>query len=631
MLAAACLLAAAPGARADERILEFFSDIKVERSGDLLVTENIRVRSEGRLIKYGLQRDFAGLYRDAEGNRRSAALDVLSMRRDGRPEPFAVSRLPDGLRLVTGKPDVSFRMGEYQYSLVYRVSRQLQADGARDRLAWDATGRSWALPVDKVRVRIVLPDDAPVSDAVVAARGGGAPGRLDVREAGRAVFVSTRTLAPGEGMEVDVAWPAGAVERPGPLRAWWHDVQDRAELWVAGGGAALLIVYYLLAALSLRRSGPRTRERLDDPPEGLSAPALRYIDRKGYDRWTFLAGMMELLSRRSVGVLVRQDGRYIERLPNHTGGDGRHDPLLNGMLGRFFASGPPQAESPALGGQRRRETASAGAWFSGDRTLLRLDGLYRHCYDEAQRDQRERLEETYARSLFVDGSDRARHGFYLWLAMTVALVGLGIVRVGTLRSWEAWSLLLPLPAVPALFALYAQWRAGATSLASRAVLGVLALACLAGGVWGVVTHVAPLPLLAASLAPLALLAMVCAAFLFLRGYTRQGAALRAQVDAFRRFLARPEPAAGPEAGLARYERYLPYALALGTERKWSAAHAGWRAGAAGALADMRARYGGVYDPLAQARAVMRSLDRWSATAARARPARSGEETGVGPG
>jgi len=114
--------------------------------------------------------------------------------------------------------------------------------------------------------------------------------------------------------------------------------------------------------------------------------------------------------------------------------------------------------------------------------------------------------------------------------------------------------------------------------------------------------------------------VMCAGLVGLKGYTGQGKALRAEVEGFRRFLAQPallEPL-DPDAALARYERYLPYALALGVGRRWVAAHAPARAAAPADLRDMQTRYGGDHDVLLRPRAVMASLDRWAARAAPAR-------------
>ena len=43
---------------ADERILEFHSDIRVMRDGWIEVTERIKVRSEQKRIQRGIYRDF---------------------------------------------------------------------------------------------------------------------------------------------------------------------------------------------------------------------------------------------------------------------------------------------------------------------------------------------------------------------------------------------------------------------------------------------------------------------------------------------------------------------------------------------------------------------------------------------
>ena len=51
-------------AAADERILNFHSDILVFESGWIEVTETITVRAEGQRIRRGIYRDFPTRYRD---------------------------------------------------------------------------------------------------------------------------------------------------------------------------------------------------------------------------------------------------------------------------------------------------------------------------------------------------------------------------------------------------------------------------------------------------------------------------------------------------------------------------------------------------------------------------------------
>ena len=70
LLCVACtLLGVFASARADERILEFHSEISVATDASMLVDETIRVRAEGDRIRHGIYRDFPTDYRDRFGNR----------------------------------------------------------------------------------------------------------------------------------------------------------------------------------------------------------------------------------------------------------------------------------------------------------------------------------------------------------------------------------------------------------------------------------------------------------------------------------------------------------------------------------------------------------------------------------
>ena len=54
---------------ADERILDYHSDIQVRPDSSIEVHETIRVRSEGRSIRHGIFRDFPTTYTDKVGSR----------------------------------------------------------------------------------------------------------------------------------------------------------------------------------------------------------------------------------------------------------------------------------------------------------------------------------------------------------------------------------------------------------------------------------------------------------------------------------------------------------------------------------------------------------------------------------
>ena len=77
MLALCCWLGATPRpAAAAERILNFVSDVSVQRDGDLQVTETIVVNAEGDKIRRGILRDFPTIYSASNGRRVEVAFDV---------------------------------------------------------------------------------------------------------------------------------------------------------------------------------------------------------------------------------------------------------------------------------------------------------------------------------------------------------------------------------------------------------------------------------------------------------------------------------------------------------------------------------------------------------------------------
>ena len=94
-------------ARAQERILAFVSDVTVERNGDLLVNETIRVEAQGREIRRGILRDFPTTYTRADGTRVVVGFEVKSVSRDGSPEHFTTEAIDNGVRVRIGSADAS--------------------------------------------------------------------------------------------------------------------------------------------------------------------------------------------------------------------------------------------------------------------------------------------------------------------------------------------------------------------------------------------------------------------------------------------------------------------------------------------------------------------------------------------
>src|SRR6516164_3165767 len=157
-LALVLLLVWIAPALASERIVLFISDADVERNGDLLVTETIRVYAEGDQIKHGIFRDFPTNYTRPDGTRVRVGFDVLSVKRDGASEPFETERVGNGVRVRIGKADTMLSEGDHDYEIRYRTSRQIGFFDDYDELYWNATGNGWPFAIDTAEARIHLPE-----------------------------------------------------------------------------------------------------------------------------------------------------------------------------------------------------------------------------------------------------------------------------------------------------------------------------------------------------------------------------------------------------------------------------------------------------------------------------------------
>ena len=144
-LFACLLLGSAVAAKNHERITEFRSDVVVQPDGALTVTETIKVVATGRQIKRGIIRDFPTTYEGRYGQTIRVGFDVIEVRRDGRPEPFKVERVSNGVRIRIGDKDVFIPKGAHEYVIVYRTTRQLGFFEDFDELYWNVTGSGWDL------------------------------------------------------------------------------------------------------------------------------------------------------------------------------------------------------------------------------------------------------------------------------------------------------------------------------------------------------------------------------------------------------------------------------------------------------------------------------------------------------
>ncbi|MDP7105986.1 MAG: DUF2207 domain-containing protein, partial [Roseibacillus sp.] len=322
------LAAMAVSARANERILSWHSEIVVEKSGDLLVTETIKVRAGGGKIKRGIFRDIPLLGDPAPDDKlahflrlkKKKPLEVLSVRRKGpeeasslREENYQVSRIglgSGGIRIRIGRPDVRLAHGEHTYEIIYRTGRQLYFEEGREALYWNINGTEWDFATDKVSATVELPEGIKPTKVwgYTGRRGEEGKDYEAVRTETGATIATNRVLSRRENLSVVLEWPPGLLDAQAKKHTEFSLGRDHPKVVISGLLLGLAGLYFLLAWLAVGRDPQKgTIIPRYGPPEGLSAAAARYIMEMAYDAKCFSAGVVGLAAKGE--ATIEKDGK----------------------------------------------------------------------------------------------------------------------------------------------------------------------------------------------------------------------------------------------------------------------------------------------------------------------------------
>jgi uncharacterized membrane protein YgcG len=320
MLFAGALLPAA--SQADERILDYQSEIVVHPDASMTVRETIRVRAEGSSIQRGIFRDFPTDYRDQLGNRYRVAFEVLEVTRDGLTEPYHSERLSNGVRVYVGSRNRFLEPGDYDYAITYRTDRQLGFFPDHDELYWNVTGNGWDFPIDATSAVVRLPPGVPQAEIAVEGYTGvqGSRGQdyATSLSGAQAYIQTTRGLAPREGLTLVVSWPKGFVTEP--------DAWDRLGYLLADNAGLVVSLIVLLGVLVYfgfvwsrygRDPEPGVIFPHYEPPAGFSPASARYISEMSYDKETFTAAVINLAVKGHLHI-GEDDDYVLSRQPDAT-------------------------------------------------------------------------------------------------------------------------------------------------------------------------------------------------------------------------------------------------------------------------------------------------------------------------
>ncbi|MDF1751946.1 MAG: DUF2207 domain-containing protein [Verrucomicrobiales bacterium] len=535
---ALCLIAREGRGQGGERILEFHSDITVNVDSSLSVVETIKVLATGNQIKRGIYRDFPTLYTHSWGLRRARGFSVDRVLRDGKPENYVLEDISGGKRVKIGRGNVLLKRGEYTYQIHYQTTRQLGYFDEHDELYWNVTGNGWGFTIEKASATVRLPNGAVTREvsAYTGATGSKAQAfRREVRPGGAIYFESTAPLYSGEGLTLVVTWQKGLVDYTADPQGVGAMIKDNIGAAIGVFGLLGVIGYfYLIWAKVGKDPELGTIIPLYEPPPGFSPAAVRYLYEMGFDDKVFTAAIIGLASK---GYLsINQKGKTYTLTLTESSAELAPDELA--LYQKLFSR--------------------SGSLVLKQKNHARIGGAK----TELKKKLSKKLEQTY----FV------KNIRYWVIGLLMAVVPLGI-SVGIqapealfillwLTIWSAGTMLLVSAAISA-------WKLKQGAIGTTLFAIPFTLAWFGGvGAFVVVAS----PIVAVIFAISAILVVVF--YHLLKAPTHYGREVLDQVEGFRQYLSVAEadrlnlvnpPKRTPEL----FEKFLPYALALGVDQEWS--------------------------------------------------------------
>lgn len=537
-------LAFTAAAQYHERILSFEAVVEIQADGTANIIETITVYANSDQIQRGIFRDLP-----ARGVKPARVL------RDGEPEDFHIERSAIGTRVYIGSADRYLDPGEHTYTIEYPWRRVVRHFDEHDEVYWNVTGTQWAFPIERARARITLPE--PVEPGLLRAEGytgrDGARGTAyvpTVPEAGVAEFVTSAPLGPQEGLTVVLSFPKGVVEPPtgGELALEYA----RYVLYEWGGlaGFGLVVLYYFTVWVIAGRDPSAGRVLpVDHPPADHSPAACRYVRDMGYDGTTFSAAIVDLAYKGHLRI-EQDETQFV--LVQESGSSEPVYPDEQAIMDTLFADGAEVLVSRTENNDKFMQARAAAArslqadyagiyfkqnlWYLIPGLALSLMALYQVF---PSRDRINDMELAIFMTLFLSIWSVAVT-FLAWLAFSTWQYARREPDKG-----ESFGVVL----VTAMAVLF--WIVEFILLGVVAVVTSFVFAC------GV----------------LFVAALNVAFGYLLRRHTSVGRALLDRIESFEQWLTDATvhrfSAAGSEEASVRYERYLPYAMAIDREEDWS--------------------------------------------------------------
>lgn len=307
-----------------DRILSFHSDVKLDKSGLITVTETIKVyngdgveNSENNLIQRGIIRSFPTIYRTRRGLNSKVGFKLLKVFRDGEYEAHQIKKGDNGVFIYLGQSHILLDKGIYTYEITYQTDRQMLFHSDKDEFYWNVNGNGWDFTADKVSCTIHFPEEAEIFeyDCYTGIRGSKEKDcKIRTLSSNTVFFETTKNLKVYEGLTVAAAVKKGVFIYPTVFQKLKMVVLDNLIIPIA------ILIFLLITFVNYfiwRKVGkdPYMGNIYPQfsPPENMSPADVGYsIDQK-YSHKLFVASLVDHAVRKFLEIDVREEGSIFKK------------------------------------------------------------------------------------------------------------------------------------------------------------------------------------------------------------------------------------------------------------------------------------------------------------------------------
>tara|TARA_R110002110_G_scaffold415797_1_gene656199 strand:+ start:17809 stop:19707 length:1899 start_codon:yes stop_codon:yes gene_type:complete len=534
---------------AQERIIQYNSNILINQNATIDITETIQVVANNNQIKRGIFRTIPTRYKTKMGDRVNFKLDVLSVSKNGQTEPYHIEETPNGITIYIGQQDITLVPGVYTYKISYRVRHAIGYFKKYDELYWNVTGNKWAFPIEHASAIVHLPADAPIiQQAAYTGRKGEILKNFSAQISGNKIlYKTTSPLHANEGITFAVAWPKNYVYQPTNIASLSILLHNNKPLAYSLMFFTILITFYFLCWLKFGKDPQKgTVIPLYEPPKGYSPGLVHYIYNMGFKRSTtaFTAALTHLSVNGFIKLKSDDDKEFtVIRLQE---ADNTIGPGEQALMKYLFMA----------------------------KSQLTFNRINHVAINEAMTKFKKNIKREVLEVYFYSNIT------YFCIAIVFTLIyfiGLAFLANPEAIFFLVWTSLWTMGVCVLLYSVFCLWREVFKGLFTKVIPAFLLTLFSLPFVVGEIVGLTMLSnFLGWSTTILVVLIMLTHYLFFhwLKQPTLKGRQIMDQIEGFKLFLSvanqeRFQSFEGPDITPELFEAYLPYAIALGLENQWS--------------------------------------------------------------